>query len=71
MSLLTDKLKSERGYSGAGRLMNRVLHALSGTYVVYSPFTNADERTASGMVSVNEMLTSLSSSYLYPRICSQ
>ncbi|KAH8120588.1 hypothetical protein DFH11DRAFT_1838384 [Phellopilus nigrolimitatus] len=43
LSVLIDKTKSERGYSGAGRLLSRLLHTLSGVYPYNSRFVNTDE----------------------------
>ncbi|KAK7468647.1 Proteasome activator BLM10 [Stygiomarasmius scandens] len=41
--LLTDKTKSERGYSGTGQLITRVLYTLTGVYPTNSRFVNSDE----------------------------
>ncbi|KAL5534546.1 hypothetical protein ACEPAG_1009 [Sanghuangporus baumii] len=43
VSVLIDKTKSERGFSGTGRLILRLLHTLSGVYPVNSRFVNSDE----------------------------
>lgn len=43
LSLLTEKTKSERGYTGTGRLLNRVLHTLAGVYPLNSRFVNSGE----------------------------
>ncbi|EJD04282.1 uncharacterized protein FOMMEDRAFT_167503 [Fomitiporia mediterranea MF3/22] len=43
LSVLIDKTKSERGFSGAGRLILRLLHTLSGVYPVNSRLVNTDE----------------------------
>ncbi|KAL4243149.1 BLM10 family protein [Abortiporus biennis] len=40
--MLVEKTKSERGYTGTGRLMNRVLHTLASLYPTNSRFVNAD-----------------------------
>jgi proteasome activator subunit 4 len=43
LTLLTEKTKSERGYTGTGRLLTRVLHTLAGVYPLNSRFVNSDE----------------------------
>jgi len=43
LALLTEKTKSERGYTGTGRLLNRVVHTLAGVYPLSSRFVNSDE----------------------------
>ncbi|KAF5375146.1 hypothetical protein D9758_000062 [Tetrapyrgos nigripes] len=43
MLLLIDKTKSERGYSGSGQLITRVLYTLTGIYPTNSRFVNSDE----------------------------
>ncbi|KAH9081608.1 hypothetical protein EDB83DRAFT_2512470 [Lactarius deliciosus] len=43
LSLLADKTLNERGYSGAGRLINRVLSTLVGVYPLNARFVNTDE----------------------------
>jgi len=43
ISLLIDKTKSERGYSGTGRLINRIVYTLSSVYPVNARFVNADD----------------------------
>ena len=43
ISLLVEKTKSERGYSGTGRLLNRMLHTLAGVYPLNARFVNTDE----------------------------
>jgi proteasome activator subunit 4 len=43
LALLINKTKSERGYSGAGRLLARVLHTLAGVYPLNGRFVNTDE----------------------------
>lgn len=40
--LLVDKTKSERGYSGTGRLITRLMNTLSGVYPINSRFVNPD-----------------------------
>jgi proteasome activator subunit 4 len=42
LSLLTDKTFSERGYSGTGRLIQRVLNTLVGVYPLNARFVNTD-----------------------------
>ncbi|KAJ4476678.1 hypothetical protein J3R30DRAFT_3759946 [Lentinula aciculospora] len=46
IQLLVDKTKNERGYSGTGHLITRVLHTLAGVYPYDSRFVNASEWTA-------------------------
>ena len=41
--LLVDKTKSERGYSGTGRLITRLLNTISAAYPINSRFVNSDE----------------------------
>ncbi|KAJ7630604.1 hypothetical protein FB45DRAFT_746590 [Roridomyces roridus] len=43
LSLLVDKTKGERGYSGTGRLLGRILHNVAGTYPLNSRFVNHSE----------------------------
>ncbi|KAF8274047.1 hypothetical protein EI94DRAFT_1714621 [Lactarius quietus] len=43
LSLLADKTLNERGYSGTGRLINRVLGTLVGIYPLNARFVNTDE----------------------------
>ncbi|KAJ6501707.1 hypothetical protein C8R47DRAFT_1108448 [Mycena vitilis] len=43
LSLLVEKTKGERGYSGTGRLLSRLLHNLAGVYPINSRFVNANE----------------------------
>lgn len=43
LSLLADKTLNERGYSGTGRLINRVLGTLVGVYPLNARFVNTDE----------------------------
>ncbi|KAI0275116.1 hypothetical protein BC834DRAFT_851157 [Gloeopeniophorella convolvens] len=43
LSLLTDKAFSERGYSGTGRLVNRILSTLSGVYPLNARFMNTED----------------------------
>lgn len=42
LSLLLEKTKSERGYSGTGVLVNRVLHTLTTVYPTNNHFVNDD-----------------------------
>jgi len=49
LSLLTDKCFSERGYSGAGRLIHRVLSTLVGVYPLNARFVNTDEWDSESM----------------------
>ncbi|KAJ7462735.1 armadillo-type protein [Mycena galericulata] len=43
LSLLVDKTRGERGYSGTGRLLGRVLHNVAGVYPINSRFVNTKE----------------------------
>ncbi|EJF66455.1 ARM repeat-containing protein [Dichomitus squalens LYAD-421 SS1] len=43
MTLLVEKTKSERGYTGTGRLINRILHTAATIYTVNSRYVNPDE----------------------------
>ncbi|EMD41612.1 hypothetical protein CERSUDRAFT_110183 [Gelatoporia subvermispora B] len=43
MYLLIDKTKSERGYSGTGRLLNRVMHTVSSVTPINTRFLNPQE----------------------------
>ncbi|KAI0762664.1 ARM repeat-containing protein [Fomes fomentarius] len=43
VSLLVEKTKSERGYTGTGRLINRILHSAATIYTVNSRYVNPDE----------------------------
>ena len=43
LRLLVEKTKSERGYTGTGRLITRILHTIGGTYPLNSRFLNAEE----------------------------
>jgi hypothetical protein len=49
LSLLTDKTFSERGYSGTGRLIQRVLNTLVGVYPLNARFVNTDVWNSEGM----------------------
>jgi proteasome activator subunit 4 len=49
LSLLADKAFSERGYSGTGRLIQRVLSTLVGVYPLNARFVNTDEWNSEGM----------------------
>jgi proteasome activator subunit 4 len=51
LSLLADKTFSERGYSGTGRLINRVLSTLVGVYPLNARFVNTDEWNSEGLFS--------------------
>lgn len=51
LSLLADKTFSERGYSGTGRLIQRVLSTLVGVYPLNARFVNTDEWNSEGMYS--------------------
>ena len=48
LSLLADKAFSERGYSGTGRLIQRVLSTLVGVYPLNARFVNTDEWNSEG-----------------------
>ncbi|KAJ7785950.1 hypothetical protein B0H16DRAFT_1488659 [Mycena metata] len=43
LSVLVEKTKGERGYSGTGRLISRLLHNLAGVYPINSRFVNSSE----------------------------
>ncbi|KAJ6574754.1 hypothetical protein B0H19DRAFT_932973 [Mycena capillaripes] len=43
LSILVEKTKGERGYSGTGRLLSRLLHNLAGVYPINSRFVNTSE----------------------------
>jgi proteasome activator subunit 4 len=43
LTLLVEKTKSERGYTGTGRLITRILHTVGGTYPLNTRFLNTDE----------------------------
>ena len=43
LQLLIDKTKSERGYSGTGRLLHRILHTVAAVYPTNARFVNSDE----------------------------
>jgi proteasome activator subunit 4 len=49
LSLLVDKTFSERGYSGTGRLIHRVLSTLVGVYPLNARFVNTDDWNSEGM----------------------
>jgi proteasome activator subunit 4 len=49
LSLLADKTFSERGYSGTGRLIQRVLSTLVGVYPLNARFVNTDEWNSEGL----------------------
>ncbi|KAI0296143.1 hypothetical protein BC826DRAFT_1005479 [Russula brevipes] len=48
LSLLADKTFSERGYSGTGRLIHRVLSTLVGMYPLNARFVNTDDWNSEG-----------------------
>ena len=48
MSLLVEKTKSERGYTGTGRLINRVLHTAATIYTLNSRYVNPGEWDSPG-----------------------
>lgn len=48
LSLLADKTFNERGYSGTGRLVHRVLSTLAGVYPLNARFVNTDEWNSEG-----------------------
>ncbi|PSR80951.1 hypothetical protein PHLCEN_2v6586 [Hermanssonia centrifuga] len=43
VSLLVDKTKSERGYTGTGRLISRILHTVASVYPINTRFVNTDK----------------------------
>ncbi|KAH9853059.1 ARM repeat-containing protein [Lenzites betulinus] len=43
MALLVEKTKSERGYTGTGRLINRILHSAATIYTLNARYVNPDE----------------------------
>jgi proteasome activator subunit 4 len=49
LSILADKTFSERGYSGTGRLIQRVLNTLVGVYPLNARFVNTDVWNSEGM----------------------
>jgi proteasome activator subunit 4 len=49
LSLLANKTFSERGYSGTGRLVQRVLNTLVGVYPLNARFVNTDMWNSEGM----------------------
>lgn len=49
ISLLIEKTKAERGYTGTGRLINRILHTLAGVYPINSRFVNPETWEDPGM----------------------
>jgi proteasome activator subunit 4 len=48
LSLLANKTFNERGYSGTGRLVHRVLSTLVGVYPLNARFVNPDEWNSEG-----------------------
>lgn len=49
LSLLIDKTKSERGYTGTGRLITRMLQTLASVHPLSSRFVNTAEWGDPGM----------------------
>ncbi|KAI0094551.1 ARM repeat-containing protein [Irpex rosettiformis] len=43
LQLLVDKTKGERGYTGTGRLLHRILHTVAGVYPINARFVNTNE----------------------------
>jgi proteasome activator subunit 4 len=43
LKLLVEKTKSERGYTGTGRLITRILNTIGDTYPLKSRFLNTEE----------------------------
>ncbi|KAF8971500.1 armadillo-type protein [Flammula alnicola] len=43
LALLVEKTKSERGYTGTGRLITRILNTIGGTYPLNTRFVNTSE----------------------------
>ncbi|KAF7784715.1 hypothetical protein Agabi119p4_880 [Agaricus bisporus var. burnettii] len=43
ISLLVEKTKSERGYTGTGRLLARILHTIAGVYPLNGHYVNEEE----------------------------
>ena len=52
LSVLVEKTLSERGYSGTGDLLARILATLSGTYPLNSRFVNTDEWNSPGLCTI-------------------
>lgn len=48
MALLVEKTKSERGYTGTGRLINRILHSAATIYTLNARYVNPDEWDSPG-----------------------
>lgn len=48
LSLLLNKTKNERGYTGTAAIVTRAMHALSGVYPSDNRFVNEDVRNQSG-----------------------
>jgi proteasome activator subunit 4 len=48
LKLLVDKTMSERGFSGTGRLITRLLHTLSDVYPLHGRYVNDDEWNSEG-----------------------
>jgi len=49
VSLLVDKTKGERGYSGVGHLVTRILNTIVGVYPQNCRFVNTDEWECPGL----------------------
>lgn len=43
LKLLVEKTKSERGYTGTGRMISRIVNTLAGTYPINTRLVNTDE----------------------------
>jgi proteasome activator subunit 4 len=50
IKLLVDKTLGERGFSGTGRLITRVLNTLSNTYPINGRYVNEDEWSSPGRI---------------------
>jgi proteasome activator subunit 4 len=48
LGLLVDRTLSERGFSGAGRLLTRLMHTLSDVYPAHGRYVNEDEWDSEG-----------------------
>ena len=48
IEILVDNTKSERGYSGTGQLITRLLHTISTVYPLNSRFVNTEEWGSEG-----------------------
>lgn len=49
LNVLIEKTKSERGFSGSGRLVQRLMHTLCGVYPTNSRLVNTDEWESEGI----------------------